>query len=46
MDQLAVKFTLRDGLNWSDGSPLTAQDSVYSYEYRPSSFTLPCGPTC
>ncbi len=32
MDQLAVRFVLRQGINWSDGTPLTAADSVYSYE--------------
>jgi peptide/nickel transport system substrate-binding protein len=32
MDQLVVRFTLRAGLQWSDGSPLTAADSVYSFE--------------
>lgn len=32
MDQLVVTFTLKAGLTWSDGSPLTASDSVYSFE--------------
>ena len=32
MDRLVVRFTLRAGLQWSDGSSLTAADSVYSYE--------------
>lgn len=31
MDQMVVTFTLRKGLLWSDGEPLTADDSVYSY---------------
>ena len=31
MDQMVVTFTLREGLLWSDGEPLTADDSVYSY---------------
>ncbi|MFT3890616.1 MAG: ABC transporter substrate-binding protein [Anaerolineales bacterium] len=31
MDQMVVTFTLREGLLWSDGTPLTADDSVYSY---------------
>lgn len=31
MDQMVVTFTLLPGLMWSDGAPLTAQDSVYSY---------------
>ena len=32
MDQLAVRFVLLQGVSWSDGTPLTAADSVYSYE--------------
>ena len=32
MDQLAVTFTLLPGLAWSDGSALTAVDSVYAFE--------------
>lgn len=32
MDELAVRFKLRPGLLWSDGTPLTADDSVYSFE--------------
>ncbi len=32
MDQLVARFQLKSGLQWSDGSPLTADDSVYSYE--------------
>lgn len=31
MDQLAVTFELLPGLKWSDGSPLTSADSVFSY---------------
>lgn len=32
MDQLQVDFTLLPDLMWSDGEPLTAEDSVFSYE--------------
>lgn len=32
MDQLAVRFVLLPGMSWSDGTPMTAADSVYSYE--------------
>jgi peptide/nickel transport system substrate-binding protein len=32
MDQLVVHFKLLSGLQWSDGTPLTSADSVYSYE--------------
>lgn len=31
-DGLTWTFTLRDGLKWSDGSPLTANDFVYSWK--------------
>jgi peptide/nickel transport system substrate-binding protein len=30
-DGLTYTFTLRQDLNWSDGTPVTAQDLVYSY---------------
>ncbi len=32
MDQLVVTFRLQPGLTWSDGAPLTASDSVFSFE--------------
>lgn len=32
MDQIQATFTLKPGLRWSDGEPLTAQDSVYSFD--------------
>jgi peptide/nickel transport system substrate-binding protein len=32
MDQLVVRFGLLPGIQWSDGQPLTAADSVYSYD--------------
>ena len=32
VDQLVLRFRLLAGLQWSDGLPLTAADSVYSYE--------------
>lgn len=31
MDQLVVTFIMLEGLMWSDGEPLTANDSVYSF---------------
>ena len=39
MDQLEVTFRLIPDLLWSDGEPLTADDSVYSYEVSASSET-------
>ncbi|NWF65584.1 MAG: peptide ABC transporter substrate-binding protein [Chloroflexi bacterium] len=32
MDQMIVTFRLRPGLTWSDGTPLTAEDSLYAFE--------------
>jgi peptide/nickel transport system substrate-binding protein len=32
LDQLSVTFKLLPGITWSDGKPLTAADSVYSYQ--------------
>ena len=32
MDRLVVQFKLIPGLKWSDGTPLTADDSLFSYE--------------
>jgi peptide/nickel transport system substrate-binding protein len=32
VDQSLVRFKLRQGLQWSDGASLTADDSVYAYE--------------
>lgn len=31
MEQLQLKFRLLPGLTWSDGAPLTAADSIYSF---------------
>lgn len=31
-DKLRVIFTLRNGLKWSDGVPLTADDVIFTYE--------------
>ena len=39
MDQLVVTFTMLDKLMWSDGEPLTAADSVYSFQLASASAT-------
>jgi peptide/nickel transport system substrate-binding protein len=31
LDQMVVSFRMRDDLTWSDGTPITAEDSVYAY---------------
>lgn len=32
MDRLTVTFRLKSGIQWSDGTPLTAADSVFSFQ--------------
>ena len=32
MDQQILRFRLKAGIQWSDGAPLTAADSVFSYQ--------------
>ncbi len=39
LDQMAVTFTLLPDLAWSDGEPLTAQDSIYSFHLAASAGT-------
>jgi peptide/nickel transport system substrate-binding protein len=34
MDQMTAVFVLRSGLTWSDGTPLTAEDSVYGFSLQ------------
>jgi peptide/nickel transport system substrate-binding protein len=39
MDQLVVTFTMLERLLWSDGEPLTSDDSIYSFELASSDDT-------
>jgi peptide/nickel transport system substrate-binding protein len=39
MDQATATFHIKTGVTWSDGQPLTAADSVYSYQLAFSSDT-------
>lgn len=39
MDQLKVRFQLREGLQWSDGKPLSSADSIYSFKIASDSDT-------
>lgn len=39
VDQMSITFNLLPGLQWSDGTPLTAADSVYAYEVAAASGT-------
>lgn len=32
LDQMVVTFKIKPGIQWSDGTPLTAADSVFSYK--------------
>lgn len=45
MDQLSATFTIKAGITWSDGTPLTAADSVFSFELarQCQSESGPCG---
>ena len=36
MDQMIVNFTMRPDLTWADGTPVTADDSVYSFSLASS----------
>jgi peptide/nickel transport system substrate-binding protein len=40
LPQMVVTFTLRSGLRWSDGAPLTADDSLFAFDIArsPDSF--------
>ena len=40
MDQMAVQFRLLPGVLWADREPLTADDSVYSFEVASSMYPL------
>jgi peptide/nickel transport system substrate-binding protein len=39
MEQMVVSYQLLEGVSWSDGEPVTADDSVYSYEMACDSAT-------
>ena len=39
-DHLTYTFTLREGLTWSDGKPLTADDVVFTFDYFEAQETL------
>ncbi|TES91716.1 MAG: hypothetical protein E3J88_02055 [Anaerolineales bacterium] len=40
MDQIVVLFNLRPGLEWADGTPLTAADSVFAYNLHAGPYSL------
>jgi peptide/nickel transport system substrate-binding protein len=40
LDQLTLTYKIEPGITWSDGIPLTASDSVYSYTVAADSSTL------
>lgn len=42
-DNLRIVFTLRKGLQWSDGTPLTADDVVFSYNQIYLNEEIPSG---
>lgn len=40
-DHLVYTFNLRDGVTWSDGRPLTADDVAFTFDYYARQKTLP-----
>ena len=42
VDQLSATFKIKPGVTWSDGTPLTADDSVFSYQLAASP-AIPAG---
>jgi peptide/nickel transport system substrate-binding protein len=40
MDQMAAVFVLQPGITWSDGTPLTVEDSVYGFQLAADPDTL------
>ncbi len=44
MDQLVVRFRLREGVRWSDGAPVTARDSVFSFRAARGQNSIPLNP--
>jgi peptide/nickel transport system substrate-binding protein len=40
-DNTKLTFTIRDGVKWSDGQPLTAKDVKFTFEYLKANPTLP-----
>jgi peptide/nickel transport system substrate-binding protein len=39
MDQLSVTFKVKSGITWSDGTPLSVKDSVFSYSLAANAAT-------
>ncbi len=44
LDQLVVRFRLRDDARWSDGQPVTAADSVFSFRVAQAEGSVPNQP--
>lgn len=42
-DSLSVRYTLRPGLKWSDGQPLTSADYVFTFEAYSNPASTPAG---
>jgi peptide/nickel transport system substrate-binding protein len=40
-DNTAISFTLREGINWSDGEPFTSADVKFTFEYLIANEGLP-----
>ena len=44
LDQLEIRFPLKDGITWSDGTPLTVEDSLFSYQVAEAIYGTSSGP--
>ena len=44
LDQLEIRFPLKDGISWSDGTALTVEDSLFSYQVAESIYGTSSGP--
>jgi peptide/nickel transport system substrate-binding protein len=44
LDQIEIRFPLKDGITWSDGTPLSVEDSLFSYQLAESIYGISSGP--
>jgi len=44
LDQIEIRFPLEDGITWSDGTPLTVEDSLFSYQVAEFIYGTASGP--
>ena len=44
LDQIEIRFPLREGITWADGMPLSVEDSLFSYQVAESIYGTSFGP--